>query len=417
MRPYLRVANVHEARIDISNVLEMNFEPEEAERFLLLAGDVLLNEGQSYELVGRPAVYRGEVPGACFQNTLIRFRPRKHVVLSEFALVVFRAYMRTGRLRQEAQQTTNIAHLSAGRLAVIEFPLPPLEEQKRIVARVDQLLALIDDLEARQTKKREVSARFTKAALEALASAEGPEEFDAAWNRVANHWGDAFGTADRVQDLRELCLWLGLSGRLDVSASEAGNWLDTTLGDLAEFITSGSRGWKEFYSQAGAIFVRSQDIKTDALDLTSPAFVALPARVEGSRTRVQKDDLLVTITGANVGKAAHVADELSEAYVSQHVALIRLRDPRNAPWIHKWLVSSRNGRKTLTGFSYGDKPGLNLDNVKSVPIRLPPVIQQQRIVAKIGDLMKLCDNLEAKLSRAEDRATKLVAAVVHKMMA
>lgn len=73
MRPYLRAANVFEDRIDTLDILKMNFAPEEYEIYKLEVGDILLNEGQSKELVGRPAIYRGEVPGSCFQNTLVRF--------------------------------------------------------------------------------------------------------------------------------------------------------------------------------------------------------------------------------------------------------------------------------------------------------------------------------------------------------
>ena len=80
MRPYLRVANVYEDRLDLSDVKQMNFTPNEYETFHLRDGDILLNEGQSIELVGRPAMYRGEVPGACFQNTLVRFRPEPSVI-------------------------------------------------------------------------------------------------------------------------------------------------------------------------------------------------------------------------------------------------------------------------------------------------------------------------------------------------
>jgi len=169
MRPYLRVANVFEARLDLSDVMEMNFEPEEAERFELRPNDVLLNEGQSTELVGRPAIYRGEIPGVCFQNTLIRFRPSK-LVIPEYALTVFRAYMRTGRFQREAQQTTNIAHLSLGRLATVEFPLPPLPEQKRIVAKVDHLMSLLDDLEAKLRKQEETAARLAESLAAAVAA-------------------------------------------------------------------------------------------------------------------------------------------------------------------------------------------------------------------------------------------------------
>ncbi len=101
----------------------------------------------------------------------------------------------------------------------------------------------------------------------------------------------------------------------------------------------------------------------------------------------------------------------------QHVALIRLRDPQHAPWVHAWLVSPRNGRATVSATSYGDKPGLNLDNVRSVPIRIPSILVQRRIMGKVDHLMKLCDDLEAKLRRAEDRASKLVEAVVQEMVA
>jgi type I restriction enzyme S subunit len=147
MRPYLRVQNVFEARIDVSDVMEMDFPQDDYKKFKLEPGDILLNEGQSPELLGRPAIYRGELPGACFTNTLIQFRP--HTPLTpEYPLIVFRAYMRTGRFTREGTITTNIAHLSAGRFAKIEFPLPPLKEQQEIVAEVERRLSVIDELEA-----------------------------------------------------------------------------------------------------------------------------------------------------------------------------------------------------------------------------------------------------------------------------
>jgi type I restriction enzyme S subunit len=147
MRPYLRVQNVFEARIDVSDVMEMDFPQDDYTKFKLEPGDILLNEGQSPELLGRPAIYRGELPGACFTNTLIQFRP--HTPLTpEYPLIVFRAYMRTGRFTREGTITTNIAHLSAGRFAKIEFPLPPLKEQQEIVAEVERRLSVIDELEA-----------------------------------------------------------------------------------------------------------------------------------------------------------------------------------------------------------------------------------------------------------------------------
>jgi len=135
MRPYLRVANVMEGRLDLRDVKTMNFTPLEYESYQLLPGDVLLNEGQSPELLGRPAIFNGEIAGACFQNTLLRFRPSPQV-RSDYALVVFRRYMHAERFIRESRITTNLAHLTLGRFRAVEFPVPPIAEQAEIARRV-----------------------------------------------------------------------------------------------------------------------------------------------------------------------------------------------------------------------------------------------------------------------------------------
>ena len=145
MRPYLRVANVLENRIDLTDVKWMNFTPDEFKVFALRTGDVLLNEGQSPDLLGRPAIYRGEIADCCFQKTLLRFRPHLGI-LPEFALLVFRHYMRSGRFRQEARITTNMAHLTQVRFVVMEFPVPPTPEQ-------DEIIRVADDLEVATTEQ------------------------------------------------------------------------------------------------------------------------------------------------------------------------------------------------------------------------------------------------------------------------
>ncbi|AUY49231.1 restriction endonuclease subunit S [Streptomyces sp. CB01881] len=145
MRPYLRVANVFEDRIDTADVMEMDFSGV-FERYKLEPGDVLLNEGQSPHLVGRPALYRGQPADVAFTNSLLRFRARPDV-LPEWALMVFRRHLHARRFMREVRITTNIAHLSSKRLKNVEFPIPPLEEQKRLVQRCEELLTDSDALE------------------------------------------------------------------------------------------------------------------------------------------------------------------------------------------------------------------------------------------------------------------------------
>ena len=164
MRPYLRVQNVFEDRIDLDDVMEMDFSGADLEKYALHPGDILLNEGQSPQYLGRPAMYRGELPGVCFTNSLIRFQASDSV-LSEFALLVFRDSMHSGRYVEKGTITTNIAHLSAGRFGEVDFPLPPLAEQQEIVLRAQHLFSLADQLEARLTAARKVVDRLTPALL------------------------------------------------------------------------------------------------------------------------------------------------------------------------------------------------------------------------------------------------------------
>ncbi|MFJ3893553.1 restriction endonuclease subunit S [Streptomyces sp. NPDC090083] len=137
MRPYLRVANVFEDRIDTSSVMEMDFSGI-FDKYKLREGDILLNEGQSPHLVGRPAMYRGVPETVAFTNSLLRFQAGPEV-LPEWALMVFRRHLHARRFMREVRITTNIAHLSSKRLKAVEFPIPPLEVQKELIQRCDEL--------------------------------------------------------------------------------------------------------------------------------------------------------------------------------------------------------------------------------------------------------------------------------------
>lgn len=145
MREYLRVANVFEDRIDFTDLAKMNFDPKEFERYRLETGDLLLTEGQSPDLVGRPAMFRGEHPDLAFQKTLLRFRAHPGVSAG-FALVVFRHYFRSGRFARVARWTTNLAHLTAVRFAAMPFPFPPLAVQERVLEEATRYLSRADEV-------------------------------------------------------------------------------------------------------------------------------------------------------------------------------------------------------------------------------------------------------------------------------
>ncbi|MEU5193191.1 restriction endonuclease subunit S [Streptomyces scabiei] len=153
--PYLRVANVHLGRIDYADVNTMGFTRAERETYGLKPGDILLNEGQSLELVGRSAIYDGVEGEFCFQNTLIRFRPGADV-LPAYAQMIFERWLATGAFAAIAKQTTSIAHLGGDRFGALLFPLIPVAAQWRIVDVVDSVTELERGIEASIAKLRSV---------------------------------------------------------------------------------------------------------------------------------------------------------------------------------------------------------------------------------------------------------------------
>jgi type I restriction enzyme, S subunit len=447
MRPYLRVANVFEGRIDTSDVLAMNFDPDEVARFLLRPDDVLLNEGQSYELVGRAAIYRGEVPGACFQNTLIRFRPRD-VVLPEFALIVFRAYLRSGRFRREAQQTTNIAHLSLGRLAAIEFPLPPRADQARIVARVDQLMVLCDELARRQCAQREAGARLTTATLGAFARTADPTGPREPQPAALENLAVLVDRPEKVADLRTAIIDAALRGRFatgrptDGTADEllaqlrrerlavrghdvdpvdpiAGpfelptGWRWARMDALWRSITDGDHQPPPQTVQ-GIPLLTIGNLRRGTHDFSSTRHVP-PSYFESlDPQRVpRRGDLLYTVVGSYGIPVLVTTDR--PFCVQRHIAILKPLPTTNAAFLRHAMQSSilyGQARAAATGIA---QPTVGLGVLRSFLVPVPPLAEQQRLVVTLASLLALCDALEHRLRDAAARATQLADASLREL--
>lgn len=321
--------------------------------------------------------------------------------------------------------------------------IPPSEEQLRIVDKVNDLMSLCDQLEQQSLTSLDAHSQLVETLLATLTDSQNAEELAENWARISQHFDTLFTTEASIDALKQTILQLAVMGKLvpqdpnDEPASELLKrieqekkqlvkegkikkqkpllpisdeekpfelpigWEWVRLGSLCEFITSGSRGWNQFYSDDGAIFIRSQDIKFDRLEFDNRAYVKLPLNTEGTRTRVEFGDLLMTITGGNVAKVAIVDLDLEDAYVSQHVALIRLVYKTINSYIHAWLICEHGGRKHLLDISYGAKPGLNLKNINDLLIPFAPEKQQENILMKVNELMSLCDNLNMVLQSAQ----------------
>ena len=181
-------------------------------------------------------------------------------------------------------------------------------------------------------------------------------------------------------------------------------WDVERLGELSEFVTSGSRGWAQFYSESGALFIRSQNVRDGRLSFEDVQYVSPPTGAEGNRTKVRLNDLLITITGNSVGNVALVDQTFDETYISQHVGLVRLKEPNRGAYICRYLSPNSPGNPQIAGSQSGQsKPGLNLQNLKDFLIALPSSSKElQAIATALSDVDGLLGGLDRLIAKKRD---------------
>jgi type I restriction enzyme, S subunit len=310
---------------------------------------------------------------------------------------------------------TTIAIVNKGKFSGLRIPLAPEEEQRQIVAEIEKQFTR---LEAGVAGLRRVQAnlkRYRAAVLKA--ACEGklvPTEAE-----LASQEGRSYETGaqlleriltERRQD------WNGTGRYKEPIAPDltklpklAEGWTWCFTDALFFFVTSGSRGWARYYSDDGPLFLRigNLDHGSIRLDLEDVQHVNPPYGAEGTRTKVAGGDFLVSIT-ADVGMIAIAPTELGEAYINQHVALARPVNGFNCEYLGWYLAAEHCGQKEFLRLQRGaTKAGLGLDDIRSVPVPLPPLTEQQRIVAEVERRLSVVEELEIVVNANLQRATRL----------
>jgi type I restriction enzyme S subunit len=285
-------------------------------------------------------------------------------------------------------QDTGVPGLAREKAYEVQLAVPPPAEQTQIAAFLDRETAKIDALVAEQRRLMELLKEKRQAVI------------SHAVTRGLNPHAPMKPSGIE---------WLG-----DVPA----HWEVMPLKRDLDFLTSGSRGWAENYSDEGELFIRITNLTRGSigLDLSDIQRVAVPDGAEGSRTRVRPGDVLFSIT-AYLGSVAVVPDALESAYVSQHVALARLRQSCLMPKWVGFVALSVVGQTWFETKSYGGtKIQLSLDDVRDLPIPVPPLEEQSAIVALLETQVAHFDTLTAEAQHAidllQERRTALISAAV-----
>jgi type I restriction enzyme S subunit len=197
------------------------------------------------------------------------------------------------------------------------------------------------------------------------------------------------------------------------------HWEALQVRRVVSLVTSGSRGWAAYYSEAGDIFLQSGNLgRSMSLNLSFIQYVKPPSGSEGIRTKVRRDDVLICITGAITGNVAIVDVDLhAPAYVNQHVALIRPKSEMMYPRFLAFALYSNVGKIQFKTNEYGGtKQGLGLGEVKAVFVPVPPLNEQESIClaldGKLARFNNAISQAEREITLLREYQTRLTADVV-----
>lgn len=186
-------------------------------------------------------------------------------------------------------------------------------------------------------------------------------------------------------------------------------WPTTPLGELLDFMTSGSRGWAQYYGSDGSLFLRIQNVGRDEISLGDVAYVHAPDTAEAKRTAVRPGDVLLSIT-ADLGRTGVVPEGLGSAFINQHLCILRTSALR--PRYLSAYLSSQSGQDQISRQNReAVKAGLNFDDIRSLLVPLPPHQLQDRFVqaaSAVDVAARQCrdqlDELRALCASLQDRA-------------
>lgn len=284
-------------------------------------------------------------------------------------------------------------------LADFKFLLPPKNEQRRIAEKLESLFAELDKGEESLRQVQTLLARYRQSVLKAAVTGELTADWRARHAGKLEHGRDLLARILKAR--REN--WQGRGEYKDPVRPHADRlpelpqgWVWTTVDQLLVHLTSGSRDWKRFYGRGNGVFIMAQNVRPMRFDL-SERFLVDPPRgsPDAVRSEVKKDDLLVTIVGANTGDVCRFPLDAREHYVCQSVALIRLADARFSRFLELYLSSHGGGREQIDAFIYGaGRPHLSFEQLRSICVPLPPFEEQAEIQRRVAEVVDQIDKIQ-----------------------
>lgn len=463
--PVLRSNNVQNGSIDLNNLVRVDVMPKDS--VMVSEGDMLIcARNGSRELVGKAAMIRNLPEPMAFGAFMALFRSPLNPYLHLFlASPVFRQVI-------DEVNTTTINQITQSNLRSTLVPLPPLAEQQRIVAKVDELMALCDRLQAARAGRDAVRDRLTAATWARLTA----PETDAGALPAEVGTGSASGNAtmkttfptharfalqtlptlttrpDQIKTLRQTILNLAARGKLvaqDPTDEPAAELLkrigversvarkrnaafEEVSEDEQTFPAPEGWSWQRFgkvfsirtgfafqsptYSDSGALVLRVVNFdRSGAFDFSDAKYFP-PENIDAkiSQFLLREGEILMVMVGGTIGKTTVVSGAILPALLNQNMWRIRsYGELMNGSFEHMLIRFLNQNIENLTNSTHGH---FAMSDFEQKAICVPPLAEQHRIVARVDALMALCDQLEAGLTTTTTTRSRLLEALLHEAL-
>lgn len=403
---------------------------------MVYPGDFLLTNSMSF---GRPYITKIE---GCIHDGWLRIHPPSsleknylyHLLSSSYVADFFKA----------AAAGAVVLNLNADKVRDLPIPLPPLPEQRRIVAKVDQLMAMCDELEQQQAERDKVRVKANSAAVQTLLASDSPAGFTRNWQRIRDNFDLLYSDPANVQELRQGILQLAVQGKLvpqDVSDEPASVLLERIAEEKARLVKEGKIKKPKklpainpdevpFEVPAGWVWTRFSSIAMVESNLVDPGDHPDAPHIAPNHIEKGNGKLLnyTTVSEDGVKSPKHkfyagqilyskIRPNLSKVIIADFEGLCSadmypIRSFIYNRYQHIFLLSRAFLEMVVKSDNRVAMPKVNRQGLEKTLISLPPIPEQHRIVAKVDQLLALCDELENVLTSSQNISTGLLEAVV-----
>jgi type I restriction enzyme S subunit len=334
---------------------------------------------------------------------------------------------------------TTVDHLSTKQIESAPIPLPCIEEQNQIIFHLDELVNQIAKIDEYQESMRSLSLAARKSAVDAISTAQSPNELQVAWERMQNNWDVIAGNPEAIDLMKTLILDLAVRGDLvsvnNSKAAEILKWTNSELKlddsklwslptlhkekkanwnriPLAKLGSWGSGGTptssrRDYYQNGTIPWAVIGDMNNEVMTSTE-ARITEKALLESSSKLVPVGAILIAMYGASIGKIAITGIECCTNQAIAHCIV----DTKIVSKEYFFIVAKSLKRHLIQEGKGAAQPNISQSVLKHLVIDLPPLDEQQKIVERVEALMQLCDRLNLSLRESELLAEKFSRSVV-----